>query len=844
MKQRVRGIQGHRVQAVSTWQACATPPSGARAGSGEPQAPLEAASLAWGAPVETTAPTAAAMLRAAGTWSLDAPARRFDAEDWWFRAQLPDRDLASGDELVLAFDGLATVADVWLDGVPLLASDNMFLRHERVLATAGRELVICCRSLDARLAARRPRPRWRAPMIDNQQLRWFRTTLLGRTPGWSPPAAVVGPWAGVRLEQRRDVAIDDVHLGTAIHGTTGVVGVTCRARSLGAFAIARVELILEREGRELRSVLEKTDDGSFAGQLSIPDVTRWWPHTHGDPALYAARLSISGSGESSVMVDLGKVGFREIAQYGDFSISVNGVPVFCRGACWTPLDVVTLRSGRDAYERALHQARDAGMNMLRVGGTMVYESDDFYDLADELGILLWHDFMFANMDYPEDDAAFGAGVAEEARQFLARLEGRPSLAVLCGNSEVEQQAAMFGAPRERWSPKLFHETLAGIAKELRPDVPYWPSSAHGGAFPHEARTGTTSYYGVGAYLRPLEDARRSEVRFATECLAFANVPAEAPAQRHAPPYTRAALLARTPRDLGAGWDFADVRDHYVRSLFGVDPAALRYGDPDRYLELGRAATAEVIAATFGEWRRADSRCRGALVWFFRDLWEGAGWGVVGADGTPKSPWWTMRRACAPVAVHLSDEGGNGLYVHLVNDGPEAVDGELELSLFRAGEVAVGTAKRAVEIAHHSALSLAAASLFEGFLDLTHAYRFGPPTCDLVVATLRLGATSLRAFHFPLGLPSTRELDLGLVAEARPRPDGDLELTLRTRRFAQSLVIDAEGFTADDAWFHLPPGGERSLLLRRAPGSGAAVLKGGTVRALNGEPATKIVVSSS
>ncbi len=825
---------------MSTWQACATAPNRSRAAPGHPQVALDAASLSWGAPVEGTAPTAASMLRAAGTWSLDAPARRFDAEDWWFRARLPDVDLASGDELALAFEGIATVADVWLDGVPLLESNNMFLRHERVLAAPGSELVICCRSLDALLAARRPRPRWRAPMIENQQLRWFRTTLLGRTPGWSPPAAVVGPWAGVHLEQRRDVAIDDVHLRTAIDGTTGAVNVTCRARSLGAFEIVRVELILERDGHERRTTLEKNDDGSFAGRLSIADVALWWPHTHGDPALYASRLTIVGSSEA-LTVDLGAVGFREIAQDGDFSLSVNGVPIFCRGACWTPLDMVTMRCDRSAYERALHQARDAGMNMLRVGGTMVYESDDFYDLADELGILLWHDFMFANMDYPEDDAAFTAGVSEEARQFLARLEGRPSLAVLCGNSEGEQQAAMFGASRERWSPRLFHETLAGIAKESRPDVPYWPSSAHGGAFPHEACAGTTSYYGVGAYLRPLEDARRSDVRFATECLAFANVPAEAPPGSGVPVrgMPRAALLARTPRDLGAGWDFADVRDHYVKALFGVDPTALRYADHDRYLELGRAATAEVFGAVFGEWRRADSRCRGGLVWFLRDLWEGAGWGVVGADGTPKSPWWAMRRACAPVAVHVSDEGGNGLYVHLVNDRPEKLAGELELSLFRAGEVAVGAAKRAVEIAGHGAISIPAAGLLEGFVDLSYAYRFGPPTCDLVVATLRIGETSVQTFHFPLGLPSARELDLGLIAQARPRTDGDFDLALRTRRFAQSLVVDVEGFAADDAWFHLPPGGERSLRLRRISGSAATVLRG-TVRALNCESAAKIL----
>jgi beta-mannosidase len=822
VNRRLRGIEGHQVHSVSGWQACATAPNAVS----DPTSPL----LAWGPTVEGPSTTAAAILRSTAGFSLEGPAppRRFDAEDWWFRARLPAIDLAPHDELVLHMGGIATVADVWLDGSPLLESDNMFRSHERTLERGGGELVIRCRALDTLLAARRPRPRWKAPMVENQQLRWFRTTLLGRTPGWSPPVPPVGPWRAVRLERRRGVALDDLSLRTHLAGTAGVVDLTCRARPLGG-ELGPVELVVERGDTQYRAVLEQRGEGILVGRLSIPAVERWWPHTHGEPALYRARLLVG-----SDMVDLGAIGFREITRDGDFSISVNGVPLFCRGACWTPLDVLTLTADRTSYARALVQARDAGMNMLRASGTMVYESDDFYDLLDELGILLWQDFMFANMDYPEDDAGFVEGVVVEARQNLARLEGRPSLAVLCGNSEGEQQAAMFGAPRERWSPKLFHEVLAEVAAEHCPDVPYWPSSAHGGAFPHEPRVGTTSYYGVGAYLRPMEDARRAEVRFATECLAFANVP------EHPAPSLKvhhAGWKARTPRDLGAGWDFDDVRDHYVERVFGLDPLTLRYADHDRYLALGRAATGEVMAAVFGEWRRHGSPCRGGLVWFLRDLWSGAGWGIVDAGGHPKSAYWYVRRALAPIAAHVSDEGNNGLYVHLTNDRPAPIEGELELSLFRAGEIATGTARRAVAIEPHGSVSLPIVEAFEGFLDLSHAYRFGPPACDLVLATLRVaGAVAAQAFHFPLGLPSGRELDLGLVAEGRAQADGTVELSLRTRRFAQSIVIEAEGFAADDAWFHLPPGGERILRLTRV--SGTAPLRG-TVHALNSEITTKI-----
>src|SRR6185503_20140066 len=212
---------------------------------------------------------------------------------------------------------------------------------------------------------------------------------------------------------------------------------------------------------------------------------------------------------------------------------------------------------------------------------------------------LWHDFMFANMDYPEDDVDFLKLVDAEVRQELARLQGRPSVTVLCGNSEGEQQAAMWGASRERWSPPLFHQRIAALARETCPSLPYWPSSTHGGDFPHQGTAGSTSYFGVGAYLRPLDDARRAEVRFASECLAFANVPeaqtfAQMPDGASSKVHT-AGWRARAPRDMGAGWDFDDVRDHYLRTIFKVDPLTLRYSDHDRYLDLSRVVTGEIMA---------------------------------------------------------------------------------------------------------------------------------------------------------------------------------------------------------------------------------------------------------
>ena len=157
--------------------------------------PAQITAAAWSP--ATVPGTVASSLREAGRWSLDSTPRRFDAEEWWYRTRFSADPPAADERVYLVFDGLATLAEVWLNGKQLLTSANMFLAHRcdvSALLSTDNQLYIRFAPLDAFLAARRRRPRWRTPMVEHQQLRWVRTTLLGRTPGWSPPAAPVGPW--------------------------------------------------------------------------------------------------------------------------------------------------------------------------------------------------------------------------------------------------------------------------------------------------------------------------------------------------------------------------------------------------------------------------------------------------------------------------------------------------------------------------------------------------------------------------------------------------------------------------------------------------------------------------
>ena len=247
-----------------------------------------------------------------------------------------------------------------------------------------------------------------------------------------------------------------------------------------------------------------------------------------------------------------------------------------------------------------------------------------------------------------------------------------------------------------------------------------------GDLPFSTDAGLTHYYGVGAYRRPLEDARRAEVGFASECLAFANVP-DAATLREADlcDPTSPGWAATVPRDRGADWEFEQVRDHYLQDLFGLDPETLRRDDPDRYCALARAASAEVMEAVFAEWRRARSPTGGGLVWFFRDLAPGIGWGVVDAAGRPKSAWYALKRAFRPVQVTISDEGLNGLHLHVHNETAAPLSAVLRLVFSDAEGRAVARGERAVAVAPRGSATWSSATLLGRFFDATGSYRFGP-----------------------------------------------------------------------------------------------------------------------
>lgn len=772
--------------------------------------------------------TAAGAVRAADGEDA-ARGTAYDNLDWWWRTTVLVEEPGA---YRLHLDGVATVSEVWVDGGPVASSTSMFQAFSGDLGLAAGEhtVVLRCAALTPLLQEKRPRARWRTALVSPGTLRWFRTTALGRMPTLAPHHAPVGPWRAVALQPLDVPYVVRRELRVRVEGGTGhvrVEAVLARSEDDDAPAVVRV-------GDVSVEVRARGKEAALAADLVLPDVELWWPAGYGGQPLLDVSVELDG-----VRHPLGRIGFRSVElrdPTGMASLLVNGVPVLARGAVWSPPDPVSLSD--DGVVEQLERLAAAGATMIRVPGTTTYQGEEFWDACDRLGLLVWQDAMLTTLDPPEDDAV-QRELDAELDAVLRPLQGRPSLAIISGGSETEQQPTFLGLPADRRAIRTLTSTFPDVAARVAPGTPYITSSPSGGDLPTHSSRGIAHWFGVGGYRRPLHETRRAAVRLAAECLAFAAPPERASLRAWGWTDDDAAGSARwragIPRDNGASWDFEDVRDHYVRELFEVDPAAVRVADPARYLDLGRAALAHLGTEVFAEWRRPGSGSSGGLVLQARDLERGPGWGLLDVDGRAKSMLLALRAAWAPVALLATDEGLDGLWLHVVNDGPRPLEGTLEVALVDPAGRTVETAEADVRVEPRNGTTRSVDGILGAFRDALHAHRFGEQQYDAVVSRLHVGG-GIAAEHVFLVGGQSRPLLPAVGLEARAVRDGSgWCVEVSTRDLAQWVSLDLEAHEPTGSWFHLAPGSTRRVPLVGDP----STVPSGVVRALNSAAPTDV-----
>ncbi|GLS25164.1 beta-mannosidase [Marinibactrum halimedae] len=425
------------------------------------------------------------------------------------------------------------------------------------------------------------------------------------------------------------------------------------------------------------SILESTvpfnvtvPEGSFVQKahrfsLSIEQPKRWWPNGLGDPSLYVFSVSLKNRSatdtENTVLAsyDL-QVGFRtiEVVNRPDdmgesFYIKVNGHPVFMKGANYIPSDSFIHRVTEAEHRQTFESASYANMNMLRVWGGGVYQDDVFYDLADEYGILIWQDFMFACSLYPAHET-FLDTVREEAIYNIRRLRNHPCIALWCGNNEVEMGIAHWEWPEKfNYSNDLytklkedyfllFDQCLPSVLKEYAPDLFYLRSSPIGFWERDEDNKGNHHYWGVWHGEEPFTEYQQRIPRFMSE-FGFQSFPLLASMQQYTLPEDQhlespvMQVHQKHPRG-------NRLISSYMENEFHTPK------DFESLLYLSQVQQAMGLKMAFDAHRSAMPFCMGSLYWQLNDTWPAASWSGIDYFGRWKALHYQAKRSFTPQSL--------------------------------------------------------------------------------------------------------------------------------------------------------------------------------------------------
>ncbi len=408
-----------------------------------------------------------------------------EEKDWWYRTTFSLCDLQKikqQQHVFLLFHGLDTFAAIYLNGEKLCSHRNMFmpLRIDitQKMMDGDNDLRVCLAS----------------PVFTPEI---HRPSILARTPpqrlcsrktqscyGWdiAPRLVTTGIWRPMEIIVRDRVEVMDACVRTKeLAGKTARVefDFTIAAHDLKPHHIL-VELKVHDQSRLLTLILD-ADSTQRVESFELSNVPLWWPHNHGRPELLPYSITVLSNNEVMDRVD-GKFGVRTIEMVGEprgdggksFYFKVNGKPIFLKGMNWTPCDAIYARITDDKYQKLLAKTVESNINTLRVWGGGLYESGTFYDLCDQLGILVWQDFMFSCGVYPQD-GEFLQEVREEAEYVVRTLRGHPSLFVWCGDNEVDWVYLQENIP-DFWNNKINRQVLPEVCGQLDPDRPFIPST--------------------------------------------------------------------------------------------------------------------------------------------------------------------------------------------------------------------------------------------------------------------------------------------------------------------------------------------------------------------------------
>jgi len=743
--------------------------------------------------------------------------------DWRYTRPLTLAPAGDDERVDLVFEGLDTVADVRLDDRLIGSTANQHRSYRfdvrdaadgtpRTLAVDLASALQHAEALESRLGAR--------PAAYSHPFNMVRKMACSFGWDWGPDLQTAGIWKPVRVERWRTARLAEVRpLVTVDAEGFGRVAAHVRVERSGLGGSAGTTLVVRAHVAdvEAQAVLPPGEDTAVV-HLAVPHAPLWWPVGHGAQPLLDLDvvLEAAGADQDAAPAALDawrrRIGFRTVEldthpdEFGSsFTLRVNGRSIFVKGANWIPDDHLLTRVTRAQVARRVDQAVGANLNLLRVWGGGVYESEDFYDVCDERGVLVWQDFLLACAAYPEEDPLWDE-LEAEARENVARLTPHPSLVLWNGGNEnlwgFEDWGWKDRLDGATWGRRYATELFPAIVAELDPTRPYMdgspysPATAPEGTHPNDPDHGTHHEWEVWNRV-DYAAYRDAAPRFCSE-FGFQGPPTWATLQR-AVRNPDGSPLAKTDPVFLLHQKADDGNGKLDRGL------APHLGVPEDFADWHWATQlnqARAVQHAIDHYRSWWPRTTGAIVWQLNDCWPVTSWAAVDSDERRKPLWHALRHAFADRVLSVHEREGRRVLA-VVNDSPDLWHGVVALRRELFDGTPLAAASQPVSV---GARSVALIPLPE---DVATP---GDPGREVLVAEL----DDVRVAHL-----WAEDVDLDLdpsPVEAVATPaDGGYRVDVTARSLARDVTLLVDRLdpdaVVDDALVTLPAGARATFWVR-------------------------------
>lgn len=606
---------------------------------------------------------------------------------------------AGADRSELVFAGLDTIAEIELNGVLLGTTRNMHRSYTFDVGSRLRaglnELVVVFRSPIKAADAASLELGYR-PHVNHHPYNAIRKMACSFGWDWGIDTATSGLWKPVTLVSWSTARLTAVRpIATVRPGSGATVPAESSSPNAGTVDVhvdvsraTDTPVSITASVAGVSRTLELAAGATSATvALEVPEVDLWWPTGYGEHPLYDVVVTLHDA-DTARELDRSRtrVGFRTVefdttpdAAGTPFTLVINGQPVFVRGANWIPDDAFPHRIDRARYEQRLEQAEFANINLIRVWGGGIFESDDFYDLCDERGLLTWQDFLLACAAYAEE-APLGDEIEAEARENVARLAAHPSLVVLNGNNEnlwgFEEWNWKLRLDGKTWGAGFYYDVFPAVVAELAPHIGYTPGSpfspvagsVRNDLHPNDPEHGTMHIWDLWNQ-RDYPDYRDYTPRFVAE-FGWQGPPTWSTLTEsiHDEPLTPESpgMLVHQKAMEGN----VKLTDGLLPHL----PLPNEIGDWHWAMSLNQA---NAISTAIEHFRSLAPHCMGSIVWQLNDCWPVTSWAAVDGYGRPKPLLYAIKHAYADRLITIQPREG-GLAVIAVNDSADAWSGTLRV----------------------------------------------------------------------------------------------------------------------------------------------------------------------